>query len=181
MDCLGPDCHRPALMMGKRENPTVSDAWKPYIVHVSVWVLFGASSIKTRYSITCWDTLLRTALLLPGVIKRQQLAVGLFTLLTVSRKRQNVTLLILLNRPVRADGFWQVITNSSSVDTDRNIYLYQYLRAICRAEQSDSSLFSVRLICSDSPFLRSRAAVRRSFLAFSLSMHLRKSEWGWGD
>lgn len=173
MDCLGPECHRPALMMGKRENTTVSNAWKPYIVHVSVWVLFGASSIKTRYSITCWDTLLRTALLLPGVIKRQQLAVGLFTLLTVSRKTQNVTLLILLNRPVRADGFWQVITNSSSVDTDRNIYWYQYLRAICRAEQSDSSLFSVRLICSDSPFLRSRAAVRRSFLAFSLSMHLR--------
>lgn len=160
MDCLGPECHRPALMMGKRENTTVSNAWKPYIVHVSVWVLFGASSIKTRYSITCWDTLLRTALLLPGVIKRQQLAVGLFTLLTVSRKTQNVT-------------FWQVITNSSSVDTDRNIYWYQYLRAICRAEQSDSSLFSVRLICSDSPFLRSRAAVRRSFLAFSLSMHLR--------
>lgn len=45
--------------------------WKAYIVDVSAWVPLGASGIKTRYSITCWDALRRTALLLPAIIKWQ--------------------------------------------------------------------------------------------------------------
>lgn len=78
---------------------------------------------------------------------------------------------------------------TNDMRADRPLYLcvrcvlcvYQYLRAICRAEQSDSSLFSVIVICSDSAFFRSRAAVSRSFLAFSLSMYLRWWRRGWGE
>lgn len=82
--------------------------------------------------------------------------------------------------------FWHMsknivmLTKNRHMCADRPLYLcdwcvlcvYQYRRAICRAEQSASTLFSVILICSVSPFFLSRAAVRRSFLAFSLSMYL---------
>lgn len=46
---------------------------------------------------------------------------------------------------------------------------HQYVRAICRAEQSASRRLRAMLTCSDSLFRLSRAAVRRSFLAFRLS------------
>jgi len=56
------------------------------------------------------------------------------------------------------------------------VCVYQYARAICRAELSTWLLLlllpSVGGACWDAPFLRSRAVVRRWFLALSLSMHL---------
>lgn len=89
---------------------------------------------------------------------------------------EEIYLLLLLN--------WEVHVQHFDSQVDRSYVcagvwclcelcsVYLYLRAVCMAEQSASSLFTVKLICSDSPFLLSRAAVRRSFLALSLSMYL---------
>lgn len=197
--------HIQPLMRGKAVSLTVHECVCVCVrmariptVYISECVLWVVSSIKTWYSNTCWVCLPRNALLFLGVMKWQQFAVSLFTLFTVnhSHKEKTWTHCVRIINTVRLLS----CAHSELCDTSKNfpvkdhvyvcrqalhacvscvLYMYQYLRAICRAEQSASSLLSVILICSDSPFLRSRAAVSLSFLAFSLSMHLRSWGRGW--
>lgn len=203
MDCQAAACHQLPLMRGKNSEYNCVFArvcvceWMTCIpsVYTSIWVHWAVSGIKKWYSNTCWVCLQRNALLLLGLINWQQLAVGLFTFLTVnhnhtekicphkmSRTQSNTVRLLTCALSLSwcmSDNI-VTLTRNIQICADRLLHwcdrcvlcVYQYLRAICRAEQSDSSLFSVILICSDSPFLLSRAAVRRSFLAFSLSMYL---------
>lgn len=132
--------------------------------------------------------LLRNVLLFLGIVKRQQLAVGLFTLLTVNHKCRDTAQphYITTSNDVTLPTCQRQLFCKASKHVPHKSYAYVwrrcvcvcvctylYLRAICRVEQSASSLPSVILICSDSAFFRSRAAVSCSFLAFSLSMHLR--------
>lgn len=65
--------------------------WMTWIptVWVSEYGHWVVNSVKTWYSNTCWVCVQRNALLLLGVMKRQQLAVGLLTLLTVNHNHKD--------------------------------------------------------------------------------------------